>query len=129
MIRKCDALVDLHTGSFGRSNLPLVRDPVLPENADYLMEVMGAWQEHYRRAAFIDMGAGNGSAIEQQAQADAARRGWLFERVAGDLVLIRRLLAGDWEKDFLVLQPGEQLTITYDADIIGCVPANTPKGK
>lgn len=97
------------------------------ENADYLMEVMGAWQEHYRRAAFIDMGIGDGTAIEQQAQADAARRGWMFERVAGDLVLIRRLLAGDWENDFLVLQPGEQLTITYDTDIIGCTLVNNPE--
>jgi hypothetical protein len=25
------------------------------ENADYLMSVMGAWQKHYQRAAFIDM--------------------------------------------------------------------------
>jgi hypothetical protein len=95
------------------------------ENADYLMEVMGAWQEHYQRAAFIDMGAGDGTAIEQQAQADAARRGWIFERVSGDLVLIRRLLDGDWEDDFLTLQPGEQLTITYDADVIGCVLAHS----
>jgi len=95
------------------------------ENADYLMEVMGAWQQHYQRAAFIDMGVGDGTTIEQQAQADAARRGWVFERVAGDLVLIRRLLAGDWENDFLILQPGEQLTITYDANIIGCVLADT----
>jgi hypothetical protein len=95
------------------------------DNADYLMEVMGAWQEHYQRAAFIDMGVGDGTAIEQQAQADAARRGWIFEKVAGDLILIRRLLAGDWDNDFLVLQPGEQLTITYDADVIGCQLANT----
>jgi len=97
------------------------------ENADYLMEVMGAWQAHYRRAAFIDMGIGDSTAIENQAQADAARRGWMFERVAGDLVLVRRLLAGDWEQDFLILQPGEQLTITYDADIIGCILPHTPE--
>jgi hypothetical protein len=93
------------------------------DNADYLMEVMGAWQQHYRRAAFIDMGVGDGTAIEKQAQADAARRGWIFERVAGDLVLIRRLLTGDWENDFLVLQPGQELTITYDTNVIGCVLA------
>ena len=97
------------------------------DNADYLMEVMGAWQQHYRRAAFIDIGVGDGSVIEQQAQADATRRGWLFERIAGDLVLIRRLLSGDWEQDFLVLQPGEQLTITYDTDIIGCTLINAPE--
>jgi hypothetical protein len=91
------------------------------ENADYLMEVMGAWQQHYQRAAFIDLGVGDGAAVEEQARADAARRGWTFERFAGDLVLIRRLLEGDWDTDFLVLQPGQQLTMTYDDDVIGCI--------
>ena len=38
------------------------------ENADYLMEVMGAWQSHYKRAAFIDMGVGDGSKIERMAR-------------------------------------------------------------
>jgi hypothetical protein len=92
------------------------------DNADYLMEVMGAWQQHYQRAAFIDLGLGDNTAVEAQAQADAARRGWRFERVAGDLVLIRRLLNGDWDADFLVLQPGQTLTMTYDDDIMGGAP-------
>jgi hypothetical protein len=90
------------------------------ENADYLMEVMGAWQQHYKRAAYIDIGVGDGSQVEQQARDDAARRGWLFEKVAGDMVLLRRLLHGDWERDFLLLQPGEQLRMTYDDEVIGC---------
>jgi hypothetical protein len=90
------------------------------DNADYLMEVMGAWQDHYKRAAYIDLGFGNGAAVEEQARADATRRNWTFDRVAGDLVLIRRLLAGDWDEDYLVLQPGQQLVMTYDDDIIGC---------
>lgn len=93
------------------------------DNADYLMEVMGAWQAHYQRAAYIDMGVGDGSRVEQQARDDAARRGWIFEKVAGDMILIRRLLFGDWEGDFMVLQPGETLAMTHDADVIGCVAA------
>ncbi len=91
------------------------------DNADYLMEVMGAWQEHYKRAVFIDMGVGDKSAVEARAQADAARRGWTFERMAGDLVLIRRLLVGDWENDFLVVQPGQRVKMTYDGGVIGCL--------
>jgi hypothetical protein len=90
------------------------------DNADYLMQVMGAWQAHYQRAAYIDMGVGDGSGVEERARAEAARRGWTFERVAGDLALIRRLLAGDWEKDFLVLEPGQRVTMTYDDNVIGC---------
>ena len=90
------------------------------DNADYLMEVMGAWQSHYKRAAYIDLGVGDGSTVEEQARADATRRNWTFDRVAGNLILIRRLLEGDWDKDFLVLEPGQQLIMTYDDDIIGC---------
>ncbi len=90
------------------------------DNADYLMEVMGAWQKHYKRAAYIEMGVGDGSQVEAKAQAEAERRGWVFDRVAGDMVLIKRLLEGDWEKDYLVLRPGEQVKMTYDEGVIGC---------
>ncbi len=92
------------------------------DNADYLMEVMGAWQSHYQRAAFIDMGIGDSSNVERQAKEEANRRGWTFEKITGDLILIRRLLAGDWENDFLRLDPGQQLTMSYDEDIITCQP-------
>ena len=89
------------------------------DNADYLMEVMGAWQQHYKRAAYLDMGIGDSSSIAATAQAEATRRGWTFDRVEGNLILIRRLLWGDWDPaDFLILQPGQQIQITYGEDII-----------
>ncbi|HLE16042.1 MAG TPA: DUF1638 domain-containing protein [Anaerolineales bacterium] len=90
------------------------------DNADYLMEVMGAWQKHYRRAVYIELGLGDGSATEAQAKDEAARRGWAFERLAGDLVLIRRLLIGDWQEDYLVLPPGHRVVMSYDEAVIAC---------
>jgi hypothetical protein len=91
------------------------------DNADYLMEVMGAWRSHYERAAFIDLGIGHSQAVEAQAQEEAARRGWSFERITGDLVLINRLLSGAWEHDFVVLKPGQKLDMAYNDDIICAV--------
>ena len=88
------------------------------DNADYLMEVMGAWQNHYNRAAYIDMGVGDGSVIELQTKEEADRRGWTYDRVAGDLVLVRRLLNGDWENDFLVVEPGQQITMAYGDEVV-----------
>ncbi len=88
------------------------------DNADYLIEVMGAWSKHYNRAVFVDMGVGDATHAEQIARENAERRGWTFERIAGHLVLIRRLLEADWEKDFLVLQPGEEVAISYDEQVI-----------
>ena len=92
------------------------------------MEVMGAWQSHYQRAVFIDMGVGDGAPVEAAAQSEATRRGWVYERVTGDLVLIRRLLAGDWETDFLLLEPGQQITMTYDDAVIGCLKHDQDAG-
>jgi hypothetical protein len=93
------------------------------DNADYLVEVMGAWQSHYQRAAYIDMGLG-GTGVEARAQAEAARRGWAFERLSGDLVLFRRLLFGEWggeaDKQFLVVSPGQSVVMTHDDRIIEC---------
>ena len=92
------------------------------DNADYLMEVMGAWQSHYNRAVYIDLEVGNGSVIELQTKEEADRRGWNFERLAGDLILIRRLLNGDWADDFLVVQPGQEITMAYDQDVVCGTP-------
>jgi len=98
------------------------------DNADYLMEVMGAWQKHYSRASFIEMGVGDSTRVEARARALAEQRGWAFQRVEGDLVLIRRLLDGEWAgdsgfgDDFLVVPPGQQVRMTYDIDVIGCAP-------
>jgi hypothetical protein len=88
------------------------------DNAAYLMEVTGAWRSHYDRAAFLDTGVGDTSAAEEKVRLEAGRRGWLFERLAGELLLIRRLLDGNWDEDFLVLAPGQRLAMSYDASII-----------
>lgn len=91
------------------------------DNADYLMAVMGAWREHYDRAVFIDMGVSDASAVEAQAREEAERRGWLFERMAGELMLIRGLLEADWGDDFLIVLPGHRLAMTYDEGVVRAV--------
>lgn len=90
------------------------------DNADYLMVAMGAWQSHYQRAVYIDMGISDGAAVEAKAREQAVRRGWVFERLAGDLVLMRRLLDGDWDRDFLVVPAGAEIIMSYDENVMGC---------
>jgi len=90
------------------------------DNADYLMEVMGAWQKHYNRAAFIDLGTGDASELAEKARTEAARRGWTYERLQGDITLIRRVVQGAWDDDFLVVPPGHQIVMTASDDVIGC---------
>lgn len=94
------------------------------DNADYLMEVMGAWQKHYDRAAYVDMGVGDARAAEAQAQADAERRGWKFARLEGDLRLIRGLLSGAWDEDYLVIPPGHRIRMSSDEGVVRSEPAD-----
>jgi hypothetical protein len=89
------------------------------ENAQYLLETLGAWHQHYQRAAYIETGSVATGQFRAQAEQDAAKYGWRFEALKGDLVLIRRLLAADWDDDFLVVQPGQRIVTTNDQRIIG----------
>lgn len=85
------------------------------DNADYLMEVMGEWGNHYDRAVYIDMGTGDGSEFEQMAREQARRRGWIFERKQGSRRLLELLVKGDWPEDeFLVVPPGYTIRQTTD---------------
>jgi hypothetical protein len=97
------------------------------DNAAYLMEALGGWRSHYDRAALVDMAVadrGAAAAVEAFARDDATRRGWAFEKLAGELILVRRLLDGHWgAEDFLVLQPGERLAMSYDEAVIRAEPA------
>jgi Protein of unknown function (DUF1638) len=88
------------------------------DNADYLMEVLGGWRVHYARAAFVSMGVGDEERPQAEARDEAERRGWAFERVEGSLLLVRRLLDGDWADDMLVLQPGERVAMSYDEGVV-----------
>jgi hypothetical protein len=89
------------------------------ENAQYLMETIGDWYRHYKKMTYIDTGVGNNEICKTRAAQDAKKYGWEFETVAGNLVLLSQLMAGDWdEKQFLVVKPGLQIQATQDDDII-----------
>jgi hypothetical protein len=87
-------------------------------NADYLMEVLGEWRTRYERGAFIDTGLAPAEGASMRAQEEAERRGWRFERTLADLRLVKRLLYGEWDDDFQVIQPGERLARSYDDDVV-----------
>ncbi len=93
------------------------------DNADYLLEVTGGWITHYSRAAFIDTGVGDVAAAKELVRREAQGHGWTFAELAGNLVLLRKLLHGEWDDNFLVVSPGGQISVTYDEDVIARCPA------
>ncbi len=93
------------------------------ENADYLMEALGEWTSHYERGAFLESGLATDDEARNTARQESELRGWRFESVMSDLTLIEGLLNGDWGDEFLVVQPGERLVMSYDDDVVKAVPA------
>lgn len=97
------------------------------DNADYLMEVMGAWEQHYRRAAYVDASEGAFPDYGPEVASEAERRGWAFERLAGSLVLIRDLMEGRWDEDrFLTVSAGDSIAPTNDQRIVAACQACEP---
>jgi hypothetical protein len=88
------------------------------ENAEYLYEQLNR-HPAYRKFTYIEMGIEPDDRFESQTRADAAERAWEFEKISGDLSLLRRLVDGDWsEGDFLTVPPGHRVAATYNGRII-----------
>ena len=77
---------------------------------------------HYTKIAFIETGIEPDLTFEEKSRDIAKERGWEFEKLVGNLGLLRRLLNGDWnDNDFQVLQPGESFEFSYDEKIVRAI--------
>ena len=79
----------------------------------------------YTKLAFIEMGLEPDGTYEQRARAFAEKHYWEFEKITGDLSLLRRLLAGDWNEDFLIVPPGKRIQSSYDDGVIEIASPNS----
>lgn len=89
------------------------------ENAAFIVETMGGWLRHYRRFLYLEMGIRDESPLIEAARAEAERRGWEFELRRGNLGLLRRLFAGEWDEDFAVVPPGGRIAACHDERVLG----------
>lgn len=88
------------------------------DNAEYIMETMGDGLANYDRLAFIRMGLDCEDAFRTTASAEASRLGLTFEEIAGSMELLRKLIRGEWDNDFLLLEPGQVLAPSHDDGVI-----------
>lgn len=89
------------------------------DNGRYLYEELTRYRSTYQRLAYIATGLEADARFEEEARWEAADRGWEFEKIAGDLILVRRFLNADWGGgDFVIAQPGERLAAAYDGSIV-----------
>jgi hypothetical protein len=89
------------------------------DNGRFLFEQLNAMKHNYSRVTFIEMGIEPDDRFERQTQEDAARQGWKFEKLRGDMSLIQSLVDGPWDNErFLVLPPGCRVASSFDEQII-----------
>jgi hypothetical protein len=88
------------------------------DNGRYVYEQLHDYKKTYHQYTFIEMGVEPDDRFERQARAGASERGWQFEKVQGDLTLLRKLINGDWDADFLIVPPGWRVAATHDDRII-----------
>ncbi len=90
------------------------------EQAKYLLEEMSRWTSAYTQGALIEFGFLQHLKLSEHVRKVCAEKGWDYHEMPGDLSLLQKLLDGEWpETDFLVVQPGQKVVATYDANIIG----------
>jgi hypothetical protein len=89
------------------------------DNARFLYEQLGNMTRNYYKMAFIEMGIEPDDRFERRARELADQNGWAFEKLRGDMSLIRRLVDGPWnDDDFLVVEPGHRVATSFDDTII-----------
>lgn len=93
------------------------------DNARYIMETMGDATINYDTLAFIKMGLACEEVFRQRAAKEAAEKGWAHVELEGSMSLLRRLINGPWDDDFLVLQPGQSIAPSYDEKVVKAVDA------
>ena len=88
------------------------------ETVEYLLEATDGLK-NYHNAAFVRMPFGDNERYSAATKESAEYFGWNYHELTGDLSLLKRFIAGDWnEEDFLILEPGESAVQSVDDRII-----------
>jgi hypothetical protein len=89
------------------------------DNGRYLYGELTRYRSQYSKLTFIETGIEPDARFVLDAAAEAAEKGWRFERLAGDLAWLRRMVAGEWaEAEFAIAGPGERIVASYDGAIL-----------
>jgi hypothetical protein len=89
------------------------------ENAKFLFDQLCDYTRNYGQFSYIEMGIEPDDSFEKQTIAESEKRGWVFEKLQGDMRLFDELLGGNWvPENFLVLPPGKKIVARYDDRIL-----------
>ena len=93
------------------------------DNARFLYDQLCNMLRNYSGLTYIEMGIEPDDRFERHTREQAQRRGWNFEKLAGDMSLLQSLVDGPWDAErFLVVPPGFRVAASFDDQIIKVVP-------
>ena len=85
------------------------------DQAKYLLEEMSRWSNSYSHGTLIGLDFLKHLDFRKQVQAICTDKNWTFDELHGDLGLLQRFVDGVWPtQDFLVIQPGQRITASFD---------------
>ncbi len=85
---------------------------VLRHGRELADEVYRMMMGNYKRLALIDTGQTGMEKYRRYTQECADRFGLLFEEISGSDSLIRKLISGSWNEEFVVIEPGEAFQLS-----------------
>jgi hypothetical protein len=89
------------------------------ERADRIIASMSDMTKHYERIAFIEQEIVESKDAEEFARNEALNKGWRFEKIKGDIRLIKGLMDGVWpDADYLYLKPGQRIAAGFGDMIV-----------
>lgn len=80
------------------------------EKADRVYKIM---LQHYKRLGVIDTGAYNLEEFLKESQLVAKDLKLTHEVIKGNLSYVEKLLTGPWDDDFVVINPGESISLAH----------------
>jgi len=89
------------------------------DNADYLVETLGGWEQAYSQLCYLEMGVCDESQFISTARKKADQQGWNFELRQGAMTLLNRLFSGDWDDDFIIVPPNSKIVPKNDENVLG----------
>jgi hypothetical protein len=90
------------------------------DQANYLLEEISRWTESYSHGCLVDFDFLEPLKLETKVQQICAEKGWVYERIEGDLSLFQRMLDGPWsDSEFLIVEPGHKVVATFNDQIVG----------
>ena len=81
-----------------------------PEKAERIYRVM---LKNYTRLALIDTGHYDLERYREYARRTAERFSLRYDEIEGSTDMVRKMIEGPWDEEFIVVQPGEAIALGH----------------